>query len=420
MMNRKPPKMDAPGVNYQKDKKTIHQVRHYKVITPLYGGGVDPAQNDPITIIRGTEVRGHLRFWWRALCGNKKGTNLSSMHSLEESIWGSSEKPSQVTVHVKVLSEGQFFQATDYRGRSIDDVGDFRSQDSYVAFPLRRQNAHLKENVAFDLEITFPQSYKDDVEAALWAWETFGGIGARTRRGFGALQCTNVNNQPLPEFSSREISQNITTQLNTWVTQQAFPRGVPHLTLKPDFKISSHIKSNVLDAWRDLIKQYQQFRQSRPGGNPRHPGKSYWPEPDEIRRKTGQSDRRHSPNHPVKEKFPRGKFGLPIIFQFKDSQDPSQTTLQGTGDIDRMASPLILRPMICSDGAVGIAVILEWDPLGTEDESYIPPGGLRLVRDEHTSWPVESDLNSAEAKLIKPMQSTGETNPLYAFLKTLR
>src|SRR5579862_2869390 len=40
-----------------------------KVVTPLFGGGVDPGENDPHTLIRGTAIRGHLRFWWRATRG---------------------------------------------------------------------------------------------------------------------------------------------------------------------------------------------------------------------------------------------------------------------------------------------------------------------------------------------------------------
>src|SRR5205085_1302593 len=73
---------------------------------------------------------------------------------------------------------------------------------AYAAFPLQHSEEELRQmmppskkvrdNVNFRLTISFPSNRKDDVAAALWAWETFGGIGARTRRGFGALHCTNV------------------------------------------------------------------------------------------------------------------------------------------------------------------------------------------------------------------------------------
>src|SRR5260370_740083 len=73
---------------------------------------------------------------------------------------------------------------------------------AYAAFPLQpkeeevyQQNLKLKEvqsNIRFKLTISFPAHQRLEIEATLWAWETFGGIGARTRRGFGALRCISI------------------------------------------------------------------------------------------------------------------------------------------------------------------------------------------------------------------------------------
>jgi CRISPR-associated protein Cmr1 len=428
MMNRKPPKMDAPNVNYQKDKKAIHQVRHYKVITPLYGGGVEPAESDPITTIRGTEIRGQLRFWWRALRGNRNGGKWSDMQSFEGRIWGSSEEPSAVKIAIHNIRPGEKFQAEDYRNRPIDDISHYRSKDSYVAFPLRDQQSHgqsiqLRWKIEFDLEIVYPKKIMTEVDAALWAWETFGGIGARTRRGFGALTLLDIveGDQTDALLKTNNLKETIRKNLVKWVGSAPFPAGVPHLSANAEIKVVQNSKGDVLAAWRYLHNKYRDFRLSRPNMRTTHPGRSHWPEADVIRRHVPDPHRRHKPIHPVKNKMPRGKFGLPVVFQFKHRDDPSgNTILQGTDEIERMASPLIFRPIQCSDNAIGIAVILEWHPLHSEDEPYTPPGGLRLVRNEHTSWTVDSDLNPSEANAIKPMQPTGETDPLKAFLKTLR
>ena len=162
------------------------------------------------------------------------------------------------------------------------------------------------------------------------------------------------------------------------------------------------------------------------------PGRSFWPEPDEIRRLTGDWYKpKHNPIHPVQEKFPRAKFGLPVIFAFKREDvaagDPKQTTLQGKklSDgkyLDRLASPLILRPIACSDGAVGLATILKWDPVDTK-ERYTPPGGLWLTSEDYSDFQVESDLKPAEAGNIEPLKNLGakpETDVLQAFLDYLK
>ena len=45
--------------------------RSYEIelITPIFGGGVEPRVNDPSFPIRTTAIRGQLQFWWRATVG---------------------------------------------------------------------------------------------------------------------------------------------------------------------------------------------------------------------------------------------------------------------------------------------------------------------------------------------------------------
>ena len=47
--------------------------RTYTLLTPLFGGGVEPREADPVSVVRATAVRGHLRFWWRAVRGWRAG-----------------------------------------------------------------------------------------------------------------------------------------------------------------------------------------------------------------------------------------------------------------------------------------------------------------------------------------------------------
>lgn len=86
-MNRKPT-IDAPNLeNYQLPNQFtvgehtyITETRSYKLITPLFGGGVEAGVNDPITPIRASGIRGQLRFWWRAI----RGGGYSSIEKMRE------------------------------------------------------------------------------------------------------------------------------------------------------------------------------------------------------------------------------------------------------------------------------------------------------------------------------------------------
>jgi|GEM_PF-28654 len=443
-MTRKPPQAPPPDVKPRENSQLIEETRHYKVITPLYGGGEEPAKADSVTIVRTTEVRGHLRFWWRATRGGSVDGSLKDMRRREEEIWGSpGEKgrpgPSKVIVMVEVdnvgLPDHAFEVTANASGRPQIRPRRGSNAHPYSAFPLqpKQQDARVGmetetvlNDVAFTLKLRYPENFQEDVKQALWAWETFGGIGARTRRGFGALQCTAVNSVPLPYFTSQEVMQTINRELLKFNNMNStWPAGVPHLSIdERRYRVVGRPVNPVsaLNFLLDGLKNFRQFR--REGRQRNRPGRSFWPEPEEIRDLTDQRYSEHQPLKRVNGKFPRAKFGLPIIFHFKDSNrhnphdkhsDPSDTTLQGP-EIDRLASPLILRPIACADGAVGLAAILEWQPLNPGDEPYTPPGGL-VLKGAPGDRPVQSNLIPDEAKSIQPLN--GQPDILQAFLDFL-
>lgn len=379
----------------------IKQERKYQLITPLYGGGVEPAKPDPITVVRATEIRGHLRFWWRACRGGQYGSP-KAIKQAEDELWGTAGTkqgggPSQVQVEVIEYSVG-------------DPHASFTIAPPYAAFPLRQTRSPLCDDASFTLSVSFPAAFQKEVEATFRMWELFGGIGARTRRGFGALHLISVDgvsNSDLPGSTKEEAETWVQHQLEQCVVQGTYPPGLPHLTHSTMFKITSSDK-DVMKVWDNLIKKLASFRQARNGG-PR--GRSYWPEPEAIRTITGQRFDKHPPlNHPTK--FPRAAFGLPIIFHFKyiDQGEPEDTTLQGRllGS-QRFASPLILRPLVCGDNrAVGVGLLLEG--------SRIPPlGGIVLDYDPTTI--VDTQLTSTEAMAIPVLHS--QTDVLRAFMNYL-
>lgn len=432
---KKPLDFDFPKtIPVQKPGWTI-TTRTYKVITPLWGGGVEANVNDPVTLIRGSSIRGHLRFWWRALRGNSNGSTITAMREKENSIWGSTKVPSQVKISVNVTNKGTKFQATNSRGKQIEDVGAMNSKDAYVTFPLRlttaERRAHiapasLTENIQFSVVLEYPDSVKDEVEAALWAWQTFGGIGARTRRGMGTIECIQVDKDPLVLQSANDFQKSISENLKKWIVPGAFPEGVPHVSPRLKYKLTSIQNDNTgIEALRNIIDQYKRFRQSRPDAeeNPRNPGRSHWPEPDLVRAYFPGRTFRHPIAHRVRGKAPRAVFGLPIIIHFRDYpnglQDPDETTIQGVDGIDRLASPLIIRPTHLSSGFAGMAVLLEWDTVKAEDEPYTPPGGLAVVDGRNTVlYNPSTRLTPADASHIEPLNRLSrETNPLIGFLR---
>lgn len=412
------PTISPPIVDLRRDNDMVTEIRRYKVITPLFGGGVKPGVADPITVVRGTEVRGHLRFWWRATRGGQFDGSCEKMKKAEELIWGSSGAsgkpgPSDVSIFVSDIQPGSDRYQTQRSDRLIE-LGDPSSEYSYVAFPLRSERGkpagNVRDNVGFSLTIRYCTSQFTDVAAALWAWETFGGIGARTRRGFGALQCISIDHVATTLPDSTTIAATIRSGLQQHLASGSWPTNVP--SLLRDFRISpSTGKPNADEAWKHLFSRLKQFRQARFQNSIGKPyGRSTWPEPDAIRNLTGDRAEKHAKRRLAFDKFPRSVFGLPIIFQFKDNDlgDPGQTSLEGA-DHDRLASPLILRPLACAGGKyVGLAVIL--------NAPTQPPGGL-ILKGAPGNPHVSSGLTPTEARQINVLGKN--TDVLLAFLDSL-
>ncbi len=434
----------------------ITEVRKYELITPLFGGGVEGGVNDPVTPIRASNIRGHLRFWWRATRGGTADSNLTNeqrladMKQREAVIWGSASTrygtggPSKVQIVVEVMNNGKEFKATDQNGY-ITNIGNPKSIYSYVTFPLKElgSKAIIQESIKFNLKITYKFDQKIDVHAALWAWETFGGIGARTRRGFGALSNNEALLTALPHTKD-EVESWLKENLNFYVVNGLWPKGVPFLPKVSSLKrlkiiigksqVSNPVVGDTTKAlWLTMINCLKDFRQART----HRFGRSKWPEPDTIRRITNQflnENKLHKPIHPIRN-FPRAAFGLPIVIKFKDDKesnpnfrnpDPDKTTIQ-LSFADRLSSPLIIRPLLCSNkDVVGIAFILNGTELAIGEQvvlmknhTLVPNSSTRHDIQHPDTLPLIFQNSLTTSATLTPDPSTKSLNILEEFLDFL-
>ena len=344
-----------PKGDHDPDTKT--KKYYIQVITPIFGGGVKAGENDPVTSIRPSSIRGHLRFWWRATRGTRFNSVLE-LRKREGEIWGTTENPSKVALEIKLESSGKSYPCA-YFPEDKNFPRFEKNHPSYALFPFQGNKrdgippASCTSNVSFELKLTYPQDLFQDVNAAVWAWTNFGGIGARTRRGCGTLYCK--------EFSPKKES------LNSWYRSSLESFGVDLSrsqdwpTMPDRFFVRDNNSNNVLQGWTDVVGLMQTFRQGQgmgrnPGSSPNRPGRSRWPEPESIRLATSSRSAQHSRMPAIpNDAFPRAELGLPIVFHFKDNGDPKDTELYPVIDGQkktRMSSPLILRPMICKNGEV--------------------------------------------------------------------
>src|SRR6266545_2822087 len=261
-----------------------------ELITPLFGGGVTAGETDPTMPIRATAVRGQLRHWWRLICGQSLG---EGMWQREEEIFGSTEFPSPLGVRIEASPIKDWVEPSAIRNPAL----------KYLLFPSIENNQRLaQEGLTFRLDLTWENedtlgkrraaqnmcrarekkpplpdriaSPDQDMDLATRAWLTFGGVGARTRRGCGAL------------FVKKSTPAWNVGDAQSWLRQFLQPgSGIEKI-------LCLHQPMGYLDAWRRVAETWKSFRQPGPArrGEPRR----RFPEAETIRRATGHRSRRGS------------------------------------------------------------------------------------------------------------------------------
>ena len=352
------------------------------LITPMYGGGVEPGKVDRDMPVRASAIRGQLRFWWRLLHGASRSPE--NLFTEESALWGGisrSSGPQASRVSLRV-------QATPIKHDQLRPAN-----QTYALIPGRQTPKLLNPGYKFKLLLHFAETVespqRDQVIKALRWWASFSGVGARTRRGLGAVRVKGLT--PVD-----------CTEVQATGGRMVLRSAQPH----------------AMGAWREAVDKLRDFRQ-KPGvgrnpGAGRRPGRSRWPEPDTIRDLVGPPTA-HVPGHRARGNYPRAAFGLPIVFQFKRSDvakgDPPEHVLKPAGH-DRMASPLILRPYFDGERYRPLALLLPgWD----DDRVTSVPVGFGSGT-ASPAWPVKT--STADRKRLAsdtPMKGRG-TDALSAFM----
>lgn len=336
-----------------------------QVVTPILGGASRPREVDEVEVIRPATIRGHLRFWWRALHGHEF-EDAAELYTAESALWGraADEHGGRSRVELRVDLVGPPGEA---------DTSDVRlsTPEAYALWPARGERSgtppapRYHPDTCFRLTLTAPAEREAELRNVVRAWVLFGGYGSRTRRGLGSLTVVEEVEETelwLPPEAGREA-------LTRLFGRDLFaPPGRPALDtpwLAGAALRAGRIEGDPVRAWTTALGWLREFRQGtsgpagerarEPGSNNR-PSVSNWPEADKVRHLTGKT-KGHPPRHNAVPAWPRAGFGLPIGFHFKDMRglEPGDVRLiwqprDEPDPADRLASPLITKALPLTRG----------------------------------------------------------------------
>jgi len=199
-----------------------------RVETPLFGGD-DPQSDRTGSPIRVPSIRGVLRYWFRAVAGAHGITDKEPLWKEERAVFGSTDHPSPIRLRI---SEGPPASGKGSKPKWAGGTG-WGNRFHGAQYLLGQGLWHFRTGLTrpfvapgekFKLDVRLSDS--DEVNQrfllAMWAWLTYGGLGARTRRGFGQLRCTGITG-PLPEpFRTALIKANRDEEWD-WLGTTAIP-----------------------------------------------------------------------------------------------------------------------------------------------------------------------------------------------------
>lgn len=171
----------------------------YRIVTPMFLGGADPAAEAELRL---SSFKGALRFWWRALMWGKvrdimdlrhKESELFGSSQLEHGqskvIWAMESRPTAPLIAAGAIlgADGQqanrgsraVGEGARYLGYGLMEIG------GRLTRPCLPAPQEIRLRACFRAEATPEQ--RAQVEAAVRVLGLFGGLGSRSRRGYGSL-----------------------------------------------------------------------------------------------------------------------------------------------------------------------------------------------------------------------------------------
>lgn len=204
-----------------------------RFITPAFLGGADPKGTPEL---RAPSIKGALRFWWRAMHADLP---IADLKKKEAELFGGmySENGKEVAVRSKVLVR-------------VEMVEEIISKNLDRSIPVKYMAYGAEKRAYFDVGTRFKvclnilekdalkrENIKKEVLAAFSLLTQLGGIGSKSRNGFGAFHSDEA--RPLSQLIQLDIIQNgqvepkftgLSNKVQIYQTTRDFPGYIEFVT----------------------------------------------------------------------------------------------------------------------------------------------------------------------------------------------
>ena len=355
----------------------------YRVTTPMFCGGA----NQQAAELRLPSFKGVLRFWWRALAWSRLKGDLTAIKREEDALFGSAgggqarvSMRLDTTCRPETIPVDKILTIPSRKG-TVGEGARYLGYGVMHAFPSRKSGTKAGQLTRACLRAPFrftvrmrgrnlnPAQLKS-LSHALIALGVFGGMGAKSRKGYGSLvmESLRLDNQEAWQApqSIGELCERIGRLRpnhgpDGWPDHTALTHTARHVLATAD-------RTEPLEVLDLVGREMVRYRSWGHNGN-------VFGQPSE---KTFQDDHdlMKSPSHTRNSHPRRIAFGLPHNY----GKDREQQVGPDESDFDRRASPLFIHIHECGDTPVAVLSFLPARFL-PEGKSDISVGGKTVPQE---------------------------------------
>ncbi|MDI9645526.1 MAG: type III-B CRISPR module RAMP protein Cmr1 [Archaeoglobales archaeon] len=262
-----------------------------ETVTPLFLAGAN--QREPE--LRAPSFRGVMRFWLRALLGGVLGNNPQEIFKHESAVFGSTEHASPVIVRVRHLcrpDSGEFDPLPHRKESKKFTFKGFIPDQNFTLTLLSRDEGALEQ-----------------AAKALQLLCLLGGLGRRSRRGFGSLQIVNGDLPKLEASTTKELSSRLKEQLEK-ITGNKFASvsSTPSFPILHPWWTQIRVYKKEFGSWEEAIRFVMEKAHEH-----RNPSLGW---------AGGKEKRQASPIHVHVTKLTNGKYAL-VLTTLLSKMNPS-------------------------------------------------------------------------------------------------
>lgn len=355
--------------------------------TPAFAGGV---RSDTLDTLRPPTIKSLLRWWWRTKHPRWSGEDL---YNAEAVVWGSAPFRRDADDRSKPPRGGQgtrFIPGLSIQRIGADSFELTTNNLRYLAYgvmapegaqpPRNPPCVRAGTTLEFCL-VPHPRAKEklvNELYHALWLMSTFGGIGQRSRRGWGSVRLETNYPSDLPDVHTHDKpAEAIATGLKTILGDR---NTLPEASTleRPAFSQNARVlvgpeeesAIGALEAIGSKLFQYRKLLGSQQdGAGPDCRKRRVW-----LRALDGRCQADPHPIDTSQRRLPRGSaFGLPHNAYFKKEQ---KTLRIGVGpDLGgRRASPLLISVIGSRNRPVALSLPTMFFPVGLVPHAAVDDG----------------------------------------------